>query len=328
MSASTRVEFPGALYHVMGHAIEPLSVFSDEESCRHFLHLTELRVESGDLVVHAFCLMPSHYHLLLETPRGGLSRWMRDIAGTFAQVYNRRHERRGHVWQGRYKAILVGDGPYLAECSRYIHWNPARALLALPPETWKWSSYRNYLRCGKPAVAWVETRRVLETLGFGGETPAQAARLYRAYVESSKDRIDASPFQRAAAGLVLGGEAFLSRVRDLVKGRPANEDQPSLSRLRREVRAGETAVIESIRKEFPDLGNVRTLRRFMIYGLVAWAGWRKAAAARRFGLSRAAATFAVRDVERRTKEDPETARRWVRLGRSLAGARIVTDLTV
>ncbi|MCU0723041.1 MAG: transposase, partial [Planctomycetes bacterium] len=169
MSRATRVEFPGALYHAMSRGIGGTRVFPDDEHRERFLSFLGKVVESGDLDVHAYCLLPSHFHLLLETPRGALSRWMHHVLGRYAQWFNACRDRSGHVWQGRYKAIVVERGPYLLECSRYIHLNPNRAGLSRPAEKWKWSSYRNYVGGpGTPAVPWVTTRTVLGELGASG----------------------------------------------------------------------------------------------------------------------------------------------------------------
>ena len=105
MSRATRIEFPGALYHAMGRGVGGMKVFAEDGDFRKFLDLVGERVDGGDLLVHAFCLMSNHYHLLLETPRGGLSRWMHGILGTYAEWFNFTRKRRGHLWQGRYKAI-------------------------------------------------------------------------------------------------------------------------------------------------------------------------------------------------------------------------------
>ncbi len=106
-----------------------MPVIVDDADRRDFLdNLGEL-VSTGQLVVHAFCMMPNHYYLVCETPLGGLGRWMREVTGVYARVFNRRHHRVDHLWQARYKAILVENGPYSLECSQYILLNPNRSRL-------------------------------------------------------------------------------------------------------------------------------------------------------------------------------------------------------
>ena len=89
-------------------------------------------------ILFAFCLVPNHYHMLCETPGGDLGRMMRDLNGQYAQIFNRRHRRVDHLWQARYKAILVQEGEYFFECSRYIHLNPNRSRLTRPAERYRW----------------------------------------------------------------------------------------------------------------------------------------------------------------------------------------------
>ncbi len=160
MSRKLRVEFKGALYHVMSRGVARAETFLDEDDRRLFLEILGDVVEKGALIVHAFCLMPNHYHILCETPYSELSRWMRAINGRYARNFNFRHKRVGYVWQGRYKAILVEDGKYFLECSRYIHLNPNRSKMTRPAERYLWSSYRNYVG-GPISAEWVETARTL-----------------------------------------------------------------------------------------------------------------------------------------------------------------------
>ena len=147
-----------------------MPVFVDDSDRIEFLDILAALVGDGHLVVHAFCLMPNHYHMLCETPGGDLGRVMRDLNGQYAQIFNRRHRRVGHLWQARYKAILVQEGEYFLECSRYIHLNPNRSRLTRPAERYRWSSYRNYVVGGPVCVDWVTTGRTLEE--FGGGSPS------------------------------------------------------------------------------------------------------------------------------------------------------------
>lgn len=108
----------------MSRGVARRATFVDDDDRRAFLEIIGGLVELGALEVFAFCLMPNHYHLLAQTPSGELGRWMRHVNGDYVRRFNVRHRRVGHLWQGRYKAILVEEGKYLRECSRYIHRNP------------------------------------------------------------------------------------------------------------------------------------------------------------------------------------------------------------
>jgi REP element-mobilizing transposase RayT len=315
MSRATRVEYPGALYHAMGRGIDGREVFPEDEHRERFLRLVGKAVESGDLVVHAYCLMTTHYHLLLETPRGGLSRWMQRLLGEYAQGYNIRMERFGHLWQGRYKAILVEPGGYFLECSRYIHLNPARAGLSRPAEGWKWSSYRNYVKgLGRPAVPWVATKMILAEMGGSGVSEKEARRAYREYVESAKDQAPISPWERAKAGLVLGSESFVAWVKEQVKARPLTGEEPSLRRLRREGPAPAEKVEEQVRKEFGDPRVPGQARQILAALLVEQSGMRPSEVARRLGVSPAAITKSVARVAKGGGLSAETVLRVQRIG--------------
>ncbi len=294
MCRATRIEFPGAFYHAMSRGIDRRKVFPGDEHFERFLKLMGDRVEGGDLDVHAFCLMENHFHLLLGTPRGNLSRWMQGVLGSYAQWYNAREGRSGHLWQGRYKAILVERGPYLLECSRYIHLNPGRAGLTGSPERWKWSSYRNYVSVlGRPAVPWVKVETVLGETGASGVNAREQRRTYRAYVESAGDGKQASPFERATAGLALGSESFVACVKDRLKGRPDTEDEPSLRKLRKEGLISPDRIEEAVEKEFGNPSIKSHARRILAALLVGCSGLRPAEVARRLGVTRGAVSRCI-----------------------------------
>ncbi len=141
MSRPLRIEFAGALYHVTSRGNEKKPIYLDETDFLLFLSLLSEVCQRFNWVIHAYCLMTNHYHLLVETPDGNLSRGMRHLNGVFTQRFNSTHKRVGHLFQGRYKAILVDKDSYLLELSRYIILNPVRAHMVEKPEDWRWSSY-------------------------------------------------------------------------------------------------------------------------------------------------------------------------------------------
>jgi putative transposase len=137
-----RVEFPNALYHVTSRGNGKQPIFLDESDRERFLGLLARTCERFAWRCHAYCLMGNHYHLVLETPRPNLSRGMQQLGSGYAQSFNRRHERTGHVLQGRYKAFLVEKEAHLLELTRYVVLNPVRAGLCRSAGEWRWSSYR------------------------------------------------------------------------------------------------------------------------------------------------------------------------------------------
>jgi putative transposase len=136
-----RIQFPGALYHVTARGNGRQAIYWDENDCNSFLGILARAVSRFAWLCHAFCLMGNHYHLLIETPRPNLAQGMRDLNGTYAQDFNNRHGQVGHLFQGRYGAILVQKESHLLELSRYIVRNPVHAGLCAHPADWPWTSY-------------------------------------------------------------------------------------------------------------------------------------------------------------------------------------------
>ena len=144
MSRPLRIQYPDAFYHVTSRGNELRDVFLSQRDRDKFLSYLESAVERYHAVIHVYCLMDNHYHLLLETPAGNLSQIMHHINGAYTTYFNTKRFRSGHLFQGRYKAILVDADEYEKELSRYIHLNPVRAGIVGRPEEYEWSSYRYY----------------------------------------------------------------------------------------------------------------------------------------------------------------------------------------
>lgn len=141
MSRPLRLEFAGALYHVTSRGNDRKAIFLDDADYETFLSLLAEACRRFKWVVHTYCLMTDHYHIVVETPDGNLSRGMRHLNGVYTQRFNSKHLRAGHLFQGRYKAILVDKDKYLLELGRYVLLNPVRARMVDRPEDWRWSSY-------------------------------------------------------------------------------------------------------------------------------------------------------------------------------------------
>jgi REP element-mobilizing transposase RayT len=184
MPRPPRVEFPGALYHVTSRGNDRRRIFWDDTDRRTFLrHLTDVAMRDG-FAVFAYCLMGNHYHLVVETPRPNLACGMQHLNSAFARWFNERHGRVGHLFQGRYHAVLVEAEPQLLELVRYVVLNPVRAGLCDRPEEWRWSSHRPTAGLeAKPRFLACET--LLERLGVDG--PAARSR-YRSFVDDGLGR--------------------------------------------------------------------------------------------------------------------------------------------
>ena len=227
MARALRVEYPGAVYHVYGRGIAGQGIFRDDEDRVLFLHALSTAVERHRLLIHAYCLMSNHYHLLLETPEGNLSRVMRHINGTYTQNYNQAHRRTGQLLQGRYKANLVEKDAYLRTLALYIVLNPVRARMVSNPGAWPWSSYRATAGI-TPAPSWLTTDWLLGTMG--GRTKAEGRRRYKDCVRKGMKE-GALPESIAWGEIVIGSEAFIQRMRELIRGKTGLEEVPKGQRF-------------------------------------------------------------------------------------------------
>ena len=156
MSRPLRIEYAGALYHVTARGDRREDIYLDDEDRQAWLQQLAQVCRRFNWRCHAWCQMDNHYHILIETAEGNLSQGMRQLNGVYTQACNRRHQRVGHVFQGRYKAILVQKDSYLLELARYIVLNPVRAGMVKDVADWAWSSYHAMLNL-KTAPEWLET---------------------------------------------------------------------------------------------------------------------------------------------------------------------------
>lgn len=205
MARPLRLEFPGALYHVTSRGDRREDIYLDDTDRVRFLDLFVEVCERYNWRCHAYCLMTNHYHLVTETPEGNLSAGMRQLNGVYTQRFNRRHDRVGHVFQGRYTAILVEKDNYLFELARYVVLNPVRANMVQRVEEWPWSSYR--ATAGNvDAPPWLEVDGLLGR--FSGSR-REARRRYVQFVHDGSGQ--SSVWGALRRGLYLGDEAFVNR---------------------------------------------------------------------------------------------------------------------
>jgi len=206
MARPLRIEFPGALYHVTSRGNARQRVFLDDEDRETFLATLAWVVARFRWCCHAYCLMGNHVHLLIETPQPNLSRGMRQLNGVYTQRFHRRHRTVGHLFQGRFQAILVEQEGYLLELARYIVLNPVRAKMVKTPERYPWSSYRPMLGLA-PVPPALTTEWVLEQFA---STRAIARRRYTKFVH---DGIGVpGPWEEVKGQVFLGSEAFIERL--------------------------------------------------------------------------------------------------------------------
>ena len=206
MARPLRIEFAHGLYHVTSRGDGREDIFLEDADRELFLEVLSECVDRFNWVIYAYCLMDNHYHLLIETPDGNLSQGMRQLNGVYTQRFNRKHKRVGHVFQGRYKAIIVQKDGYLLELARYIVLNPVRAEMVRSAREWPWSSYRATADMA-PGPEWLAVDTLLSAFG---QRRAQAVAAYRAFVAAGKNQ--PSPWAKLKNQIYLGSDAFVNHM--------------------------------------------------------------------------------------------------------------------
>jgi len=221
MARPLRLEHPGAIWHVTARGNRREAIYLDDDDRNRFLRRLAETVTVHCWRLHAWVLMTNHYHLLLETPEPNLSRGMHRLNAPYSQAFNARHARIGHVFQGRYKSILVEREAHLLELTRYVVLNPVRAGIVSTPGEWPWSSYRETAGTRSPA-RWLETTWTLRQ--FADDMRVAQDR-YRAFVAEGATG-DYRPWAELHGQIYLGGVAFRRRLAVLVRRRPPASEIP------------------------------------------------------------------------------------------------------
>lgn len=225
MARPLRIEYPGAVYHVTGRGNERKAIFRDDQDRRAFLNTLHAVTLRYHWLCHAYCLMKNHYHLVIETPDGNLSLGMRQLNGVYTQGFNRRHKRAGHLFQGRFKAVVIQKESHLLETCRYVVLNPVRGKRVGRPDRWPWSSHLATAGLGKAqpclTVNWILSQ-------FSSDRKkAEAA--YRKFV---RDGIGSpSIWHDLKAQSILGEEGFVDHFIDHVRGKERVADIPKSQRF-------------------------------------------------------------------------------------------------
>jgi putative transposase len=205
MARPLRISYPGALYHLTSRGNERRPVFREDADRFHFLRILANTVERFSWACYSYCLMDNHFHLFIETPLANISQGMKHLIGVYTQYFNWKYKRVGHLFQGRFKGILVEKESYFLELCRYIVLNPVRAAMCEDPADYLWSSYRATMGLA-PTPAFLTIQPILDHFGSN----RQNARV--AYERFVLDGIDSRPWERLRGQIYLGSEAFIQSM--------------------------------------------------------------------------------------------------------------------
>ncbi len=224
MARPWRVEFPDAVYHVMSRGNNRQDIFLTDYDRKDFLDILEEATSRFNLEIFSFCLMSNHYHIFLRTPEANLAKAMQWINATYTNHFHTRNKTGGHLMQGRYKAIVVGDDSHWQNLSAYIHLNPVRARITNDPALYPWSSYRDYIYA-KPHYDWIKTAPVL--YHHGGSNAARR-----------------NNYRKNIMALVRNSPTFWDEIRDAIF-------------------YGTREQWDKLREKYPPEGDVKTVSDFM-----------------------------------------------------------------
>jgi len=229
MARPLRIEYPGAFYHVINRGNAGENIFKSKRDREKFLEYLQKAGERFSTIIHTYCLMDNHYHLLMETPEPNLSGALQWINVSYALYFNRKRHRSGHLFQGRFKAIVIDADEYLKQLSRYIHLNPVRAKITHTPAAYPWSSYHAFTGKEKPPQ-WLETQCLLSQFG---RSKKDAIRSYRSYVEEVEADALENPHKHIVGGVILGDTDFVNWVKEQFLSVRDDEDEiPQLKKLK------------------------------------------------------------------------------------------------
>ncbi|MDF7802051.1 transposase [Pontiellaceae bacterium B1224] len=285
MARALRVEYPGARYHVMSRGNQSRNIFERQEDADLFIRCLGEMCARNQVVVHAWCMMSNHYHLLLETPQGNLIDAMKWFQGTFTQRYNARRQLWGHLFQGRYKAKVVDDDnpSYFRAVSEYIHLNPAEAGLVKPGELsgYLWSSYPLYLKPASKRPDWLNVLSVLNACGLANDS-LKARRAFESYMNLRHESLrlgklnaeEQSEWRHMERGWIHGCKEFHDRMRESLQEQGKNPEEQDQKRELSEAAA--TKVLKKCLAYFDlepsDLTQLAKsdARKFLIAGLLRY----------------------------------------------------------
>jgi len=247
MARPLRIEFKGAVYHITARGNERKKIYLSKTDYEKFLKYLDDTKKKYNVVIHCYVLMSNHYHLIMETPEANLSKVMHYINGSYTTYFNIKRKRSGHLFQGRFKSIIVDKDNYLLELSRYIHLNPVRAGIVEKPEDYQYSSYKTYIAKSENALI---TNHLV--LGLMKHHNGNAKNEYRVFVENAIGIGIDNPSKNIYGGVILGSSSFIKETLKMIKEEYYIRDEVS---NRKELQAvyGMKEVLEAVSSYFNKL---------------------------------------------------------------------------
>ncbi len=323
MARPLRIEYKGAVYHILSRGNQGEEIFSDDSDREYFVEVLQRAKEKYGIEVYAYCIMGNHYHLLISTPEGELTKAMHYIGSSYGSYLRRYRGMTGHVFAGRYKSLCVEKESYLLELSRYIHLNPVRAGIVKSPEKYPWSSYRYYIG-KKMSPDWLSTEWLMDKCGKRLKT---RQRKYREYVEAGIENSSKYPVEKIVGQAILGSKEFVKKVlkglkktRKLkdVTARKRFEGKMDLDELYQEV--CEYYGIKDLRKtaRVKDPDERRAQEMFVYLAKEYTSALNREIAARVGDISASAVSHQYKRTGRKMKGNKKLARQWRKEVKELA----------
>jgi REP element-mobilizing transposase RayT len=310
MARPLRIEFPGAIYHVTSRGNERKTVFKSQRDREKFLSYLESATERYEAVIHVYCLMDNHYHLLIETPAGNLSQIMHHVNGAYTTYFNTKQSRAGHLFQGRYKAILIDADEYAKELSRYIHLNPVRVGIAENPAEYKWSSCQ-YYTVDKKAPGWLERYFIL---GYFDNRLVSAMKRYHNFVSAVIDQEYKSPLAELSNPVILGSEEFVVEIKErFLRDKKADRDLPALRNL--SSRPGLDQIEKAVDSVL--LSEEKLARQVKLYFCHRYSGRKLSEIGKQFGIGLSGVTQASRRIGLKAKKEKKLGKLLKRIENNL-----------
>ena len=309
MARPLRIQFPHAVYHVTSRGNERKAIVRDDTDRNRFIQTLADMVKQYHVICHAWVLMDNHYHMLIETPNANLSRAIRHLNGVYTQAFNRRHHRAGHLFQGRFTAILVDKETYLLELCRYVVLNPVRAGMVKHPRAWWWSSYRATV--GEAQIpSWLTVDWLLGQLA---DQQNRAREVYRRFVNEGVKQPE-SPWPRLKGQIYLGSDLFLEKMQSRIEAKKDSEipmvhRRPAIPKMEDLLAWVARAYGEKVDEVVKPTRRPGEARQVAIYLARRGAGLDLKMIAKTFGMGYTGVSRRVNEMARRMRQDRRLARR-------------------